>query len=96
MSYRITPTLGPDIEQHATKYYWDLNSTGTPSYALGTKVVGSDGHDYIHVKAGADLAADAEVQINETTFVATAGAGGFTVPVAVKSGEAFHAKRTAL
>lgn len=96
MSYRITPTLGPDVEQHATKYYWDLNSNGQPSYALGTKVVGSDGHDYIHVKAAADLAKDAEVTINNTTFVATAGAGGFTAPVVVKAGEAFHARKTAL
>ncbi|MCK4207194.1 hypothetical protein J3U99_20715 [Brucella pituitosa] len=96
MAYRITPTLGPDVEQHETKYYWDLNSSGQPSYALGTKVVGSDGHDYIHVKAGAALAKDVEVQINATTFVATAGAGGFTVPVAVKNGEYFHAKKTAL
>ncbi|MGU3399151.1 hypothetical protein ACLBWS_05320 [Brucellaceae bacterium D45D] len=96
MSYRITPTLGPDVEQHEEKYYWDLNSNGQPSYALGTKVVGSDGHDYIHVRAGADLAKDAAVQIDEATFVATAGSGGFTAPVAVKSGEAFHAKRTAL
>ncbi|WP_376711071.1 hypothetical protein [Pseudochrobactrum lubricantis] len=96
MSHRITPTLGPDVEQHADKYYWDLNSSGAPSYPLGTMVKGSDGHDYIHVKAGADLAKDAEVQINETTFVASAGAGGFKVPVAVKSGESFHAKRSTL
>jgi hypothetical protein len=95
MPYRITPTLGPDVEQHEEKYYWDLNSKGT-SYALGTVVKGSDGHDYIHVKAEADLAKDDEVEINETTFVAKAGAGGFKAPVAVKAGEHFHAKRTAL
>jgi len=96
MSHRISPLLGPDIEQHADKYYWELSSIGTPSYALGTKVVGSDGLDYIHVKAAANLAKDAEVTINETTFLATAGSGDFTVPVAVKSGEYFHAKRKKL
>lgn len=96
MSHRISPLLGPDIEQHANRHYWELNSTGAPSYALGTKVVGSDGYDYIYAKAGTDLAKGAELQINETTFAATAGSGGFTAPVAVKSGEHFHAKRKKL
>ena len=57
MAFRITPSLGPDVEQlgPVTGFYWDLNNA-TPdgvqgvSYQLGSKVVGSDGNEYILVK----------------------------------------------
>lgn len=97
MVHRITPSLGPDVEQHSAGYYWDNNNKGAPSYPLGTVVKGSDGHDYTHVKAAADLAAAALVNINETTWVATANASGtHAAPVAVKANEFFHAKKATL
>lgn len=97
MVFRITPSLGPDLEQHDTQFYWDLNSD-TPTYALGSKVIGSDGHDYVLVEAAANLATiGTDVTINETTWVATAGAGGFETPIAgILAGEYFHARRTTL
>lgn len=97
--FRITPNLGPDLRQTQPDYYWDMVSaphgvTGnpTPSYQLGTTVNGNDGKAYIHVTAAADIAAAARVNINRTTWVATANASGTHVaPVAVKSGDAFQA-----
>lgn len=97
MAYRITPSLGPDLEQHALQNYWDLGYT-TPTYALGSKVIGSDGHEYVYVKAAANIAsAGTDVLINETTWVATAGAGTYETPVAsILADEFFHARKIAL
>jgi hypothetical protein len=97
MVYRITPSLGPGLEQHALQNYWDLGFT-TPTYALGSKVVGSDGHEYVYVKAAANLSsAGTDVTINETTWVATAGAGTYETPVAsILADEFFHARKIAL
>ena len=99
--FRITPSLGPDLHQTGAEYYWDgvtdPTGTGKPSYQLGSKVVGNDGHAYVHVTAAAALAADARVNINETTWVATANATGtHMAPVAVASGDAFHARQFTL
>lgn|SRR5690349_4459390 len=99
MAFRITPSLGPDLEQHALQFYWDLNRPVTvPSYPLGSKVIGSDGHDYVLVKAAANLAsAGTDVTINETTWVATAGAGTYETPVdSILADEYFHARKIAL
>ena len=100
MVFRITPSLGPDVEQHSTAYYWDLDNT-TPagvqlaSYQLGSKVNASDGYEYMHVKAGgSNIAAATQVQVTtDGTFVATAGAGGFYTVGAVLANEFFHARR---
>jgi hypothetical protein len=98
MAYRITPSLGPDLEQHALQFYWDLNAPDDPSYALGSKVIGSDGHEYVLVQAAANIAsAGTDVTINETTWVATAGAGDYETPVAsILADEYFHARKIAL
>lgn len=99
MVFRTTPQLGPDLESKGP-YHWDYQPGVDVSYRLGNKETGSDGHEYVMVQAGATLAANATVSINETTWVATAGAGGFTVPAAltngVVSGDFFHARRTAI
>jgi hypothetical protein len=82
MAFRTTPSLGPDIEQFDTQWWYD--PTGTISPLLGNTEIGSDGHMYILVKAAAAIAsAGTDVTINQTTWVATAGAGGgFETPVA--------------
>lgn len=97
MAYRITPSLGPDLEQHALQFYWDFNFD-TPSYALGSKVIGSDGHEYVLVQAAANIAsAGTDVTIDETTWVATAGAGTYETPVAsILADEFFHARKILL
>lgn len=98
MVFRTTPQLGPELEAKGP-YHWDYQPGVDVSYRLGNKETGSDGHEYIMVQAGGTLAAGAAVTINETTWVATAGAGGFTVPAGltggVTAGNYFHARRTA-
>lgn len=99
--FRITPNLGPDLTQTQKDYYWkDLSpdaADGGISYQLGSKVVGNDGHEYVHVTAAADLDADARVNIDDATWVATEnGTGTHMAPVAVASGDAFHARKFTL
>jgi len=98
MVFRITPSLGPDLEQHALQFYWDLNSPDAPSYPLGSKVIGSDGHEYVLVEAAANITpAGTDVTINETTWVATAGAGTYETPVdSILAGEFYHARKILL
>lgn len=100
MVFRSTPQLGPGLEQKDQKFFWDFQPGVDVSYRLGNKETGTDGHEYVLVQAGATLAANAAVTINETTWQATAGAGGFTVPPGITggvvSGDYFHARRTAI
>lgn len=94
--FRTDPILGPGLKQTETQYHWDQisPSSTTPSYPLGTIVSGNDGHDYVHAKATPALAANARVDINETTWLATANASGaWMAPVAVAAGAFFHARR---
>lgn len=96
MAYRTTPNLGPDIEQFATQWWYD--PTGLVSPLPGNPELGSDGHYYVLCKAGAAFAsAGTAVTINETTWVATAGAGGMVTPVAAIPINAwFYARSKAL
>lgn len=108
--FRTSPQLGPQLDDVFVGLpYWDLSGVqGTggatvsgvtePSYKLGNRETGNDGHDYIWVQNGtAALAASATVTIDEDTWVATAGAGGATAPaVAVPAGAYFHARVTAI
>lgn len=99
MANRITPVLGPDLNQAGQQNYFDMISSPTkPSYALGTKVTGSDGHTYVYVKAAADIAASGtDVIVTEGTWIATAGAGAHETPIAnIKSGDFFHARQITL
>lgn len=77
MAFRTSPSLGPQLDQTGP-YYWDSARavTSEPSYRLGNTEPGNDGHRYVHVLAGAALTAGARVNINETTWVATANASG--------------------
>jgi hypothetical protein len=96
MVYRTTPNLGPDLEQFDTQWWYD--PTGSVSPLPGNPELGSDGHYYVLVKAGAAFAtAGTDVTINETTWVATAGAGGYETPVAAIPINAwFYARSIAL
>jgi len=81
MVFRITPSLGPDLEQFDTDFWFDL--TGVDSPLPGAAVLGSDGHKYVFAKAGAAIAtAGTDVIINETTWVAAVGAGTYETTVA--------------
>lgn len=110
MAFRVTPSLGPDVEQVGNPFYWDsAGPAGTlpagVSYQLGVRVIGSDGADYILVtNANASaLAPGVQVEIDDETFEATPGAGGWFVPDDltgglngsgnVPPGSFFHARR---
>ena len=100
MAFRITPSLGPEVDTAYNPGYW--MSTSKPSYQLGSKVVGSDGHDYIFVQASALIASatgnGTQVAITMPAGTAEAGSGGWYAPpgVAVPSGGYFHARKGAL
>lgn len=96
MAKRITPTLGPDLDQvwPATGAYWDNQLANTsisgvtlqPSYELGTVVRGDDGGEYYYVKASANIAAtpttgtEVDLTFPAYTVATKAGAGGFWTP----------------
>lgn len=110
--FRTSPQLGPQLSDTFNGLpYWDLlgarkngvtvQGITSPSYKLGNKEVGDDGHDYVWVRASADIAAAAspgtQVAITEPAFTAAAGSGGYYAPVAgVLSGYYFHARKGAV
>jgi hypothetical protein len=111
--FRTTPQLGPQLDDVFTGMpYWDLyqvtdgatvvGGISSPSYKLGNKEVGNDGHDYIWVQASANIASASgngtQVLIDEPAFTAAAGSGGWYAPpgVAITSGQYFHARKGAL
>lgn len=99
MVYRITPSLGPDVEQVGPLYF-DAGQPGV-SYDLGSVVFGSDGGEYHFVRASAAIAATANTGTQVTiTFpantVATGTGGFYTKPgTAIASGETIHVRRGA-
>lgn len=97
--FRITPSLGPDLWQSETQFHWDTigdpTGAGVASYQPGSKVIGNDGHEYVFVKAAANIAANGTVGITEGTWVTTTGTTHNTSR-AVTSGEWFHARKVAL
>ena len=103
MVFRNTPQLGPQVDDVFTGVpYWDPANITSPSYQLGTRETGSDGHDYIFVKASADIASatgnGTQVVVDEPAMTAAAGSGGWYAPpgVAITSGQYFHARKGAL
>lgn len=104
MAFRTTPQLGPQIDDVFTGLpYWDQHGGITePSYRLGNKEVGSDGHDYIWVVASDAISAASgngtQVAITEPAFTAEAGSGGWYAPpnVAIAEGQYFHARKGAV
>lgn len=110
MAFRTTPQLGPQLDDVYTSLpYWDgglgVSNGGTgvaPSPKLGTRETGSDGHDYIWVKASAEIASASgngtQVVIDEPAFTAAAGSGGwYSIPsVTVADQTYFWARKGAL
>lgn len=104
MAFRTTPQLGPQLDDvFTTLPYWDLGArVTTPSYKLGNKEVGDDGHDYVWVQASANIAATAttgtQVTITEPAFTVATGSGGYWTPpaTAIVSGQYFHVRKGAI
>lgn len=108
MAFRSTPQLGPGLNSHEASYWflppetYNDGSTGTDdpgvSYRLGNVEIGTDGHHYVMVQAGANLDAEDVVTI-DSDWQATGDAGGsYEVPAdieggSVVSGDYFHARK---
>lgn len=90
MSFRVTPSLGPDSDQTGPGYF-DAGQPGI-SYQLGVKHWDSAGRERMWVQAGSsNINASTQVQIDGSTFVATAGSGGWYTKDAVVANTYFHA-----
>lgn len=105
MAFRTTPQLGPQLDDVFTGLpYWDLGNVSAtePSYKLGSRETGSDGHEYIWVRASAAISSatgnGTQVTVDEPAMTAAAGSGGWYAPpgVAIASGQFFHARKGAL
>lgn len=69
----------------------------TPIMQLGQEFQGSDGHQWRYARASAALAKDAAANIADTTFLATAGAGGtHTAGAAIPANYCGWFRKTAL
>lgn len=104
MAFRTDPQLGPAIGSviKSGGAWFGLppmsgaNATiPVVSPKLGDKAHGSDGRDYIFVKAGGVINATTQVAIDGTSFEATTGgtSGYFTQADAVAAGDTFWARK---
>lgn len=97
MPFRTTPQLGPGLETVIKPggFWYDIPGKGTlASPQLGTKEFGSDGRDYIWVKAGGAIAAATQVAIDAAFSATTGGSSGFfTQGTAIASGDFFWARK---
>lgn len=99
MAFAVDNELGPDIEQFDTSYAGWFLPTGIDISPLpGNPRKGSDGHFYVLVKAGAAFTTvGTALSINETTWTAAAGSGGYVTPVAnIPINAYFYARSKAL
>lgn len=102
MPFRITPSLGPQIDDVYTGLpFYDAPNVTEPSYQLGSVVRGDDGGEYVWVQASADIASTAntgtQVSLTQATNTVATGSGGFYTPpgVAITSGQYLHVRRGA-
>lgn len=85
MTFRITPSLGPDLTTVVKdgEVWYNGNDVATPQ--LGSSVRGSDGRDYIWLEAsGAITVGATETQLAAPTvsnFIVGTGTGGFYLNV---------------
>lgn len=97
MPFRTTPQLGPGLETviKAGAAWYDIPGKGTiasPQY--GTKETGSDGREYIWVKAGGAIAATTQIALDASFNATTGGATGyFTQATAIATGDSFWARK---
>jgi len=102
MAFRTTPNLGPQIDDvFAGVPFYDAPNITEASYRLGNVEMGSDGGEYVFVKASAAIDATAntgtQVAITYPAYTVATGTGGFYTPpgVAVASGSYLHVRRGA-
>lgn len=102
MPFRITPSLGPQIDDVFDGIpFYDQPNVTEPSYQLGSVVRGDDGAEYIFVQASANIASTAttgtQVTLTQADHTVETGSGGFYTPpgVAITDGQYFHVRRGA-
>jgi len=98
MAYAVTPTLGIDLAAVYTAADIAANDVEVP-HKLGQQAWGDDGRLYVFVVTGSGgiAAAQTDVTVNATTFVATDGAGSYTGPAAaVVEGDYFWASKASV
>lgn len=101
MAFRITPSLGPEVDTVYNPGYWMRPDTDTgltndpiPSYQLGSVVIDSDGLRRKWVRAGSsNITTDTQVVV-DGDGEATAGSGGWWTKEAIPAGAYFHAVDT--
>ncbi|MGL4811904.1 MAG: hypothetical protein ACRCXM_09010 [Beijerinckiaceae bacterium] len=108
--FRTTPNLGPSLDVvYDAMPFWDSQlgissggaGTAEASYRLGNTETGSDGGEYIFVRASAAIAPTAgtgtQVTITFPAYTAATGAGGFFTPpnATIALGQYFHVRRGA-
>lgn len=87
MAFTVTPVLGITLS---------TNDSTTPTVALGTAIIASDGHKYIYAKSTGTIAAATAVVLTEPAETFAAGAGAWTTVVASVSGDYCWLKQTAI
>lgn len=102
MVFRITPSLGPDVEQVITApAFYDGGNVTSPSYQLGSVVRGSDGGEYMFVKASANISGTADtgtrvILTYSDKTVATGSGDWYTPPdTAVLKDQFLHVRKGA-
>ena len=101
MAFRTSPQLGPALDAviKPDEVWFDIPGKGAiASPQLGTKEPGSDGHDYIFVVAGGNIAVNTQIAIDADSFEATTGgtSGYYTQGTAIVDGDYFWARKGAL
>lgn len=100
MAFRITPSLGPGLETVIKdgEVWFDIPGKGTLiSPRLGSKVIGSDGRDYLLVQAGGSINASTQIAVSADFEATTGGSSGYyTQGTAVVDGDFFWARKSAL
>lgn len=96
MAFAITPSLGVNTNYVGGLPFYDPNSA-VPSPQLGSKIVGNDGHEYVFVRATANIAAATAVIITEPAMTAAGGAGTYSTQAGlpVTNGQYFWARSNA-
>lgn len=99
MAFETAPQLGPNLTAIIKdgQAWYDIPGKGkiaSPQYL--TKTTGSDGKNYIWVKAGGAIAANTQVAISDAGVATSGGTSGyFTQGTAIVSGDSFWARSTA-
>ena len=82
MAFQTLGLIGVDLARVVTAAGITAG-TDAPQFNIGTIALANDGKTYVYAKANATIVTTTAVcSVSPTTFLATASAGAYTVPVA--------------